>query len=418
VAGLLDRLTDVFNGGPIIRRHHVERRVYGDRLAELLEWSRGMRVYSGVPVNDDQAMRLSAVWRCVDLIGELVSTLPLDEYRRVGDRAPEQLTPSVLLTDPAGDGYGTEVWLRQVMMSGLLRGNVFGFVTDVGEDFWPNHIEVIHPDRVHLRRDKDQGPVTWFLDNNEIDRWPAGQLWHIPVYPIPGTPLGLSPIRYAAETVGLGLAVQRFGAQWFGDGAHPTSILKGEGPISESEAKLLKARIIAATRDNREPLVLGGGYSLEAIQVAPEESQFLETIKATAEDINGFFFRRPPGEGGQVTYANVEARSLDLLTYTLNGWLVRLERALSRLLPRGRYVKFNADALLRVDLKTRYEAHVLAVRGGIATPNERRGIEDLAPLPDEHADELLWPPFTTSSGTPLVPPPEGDANADGQSQPA
>jgi HK97 family phage portal protein len=399
--------------GPKVGRTPVERRVYGDRLAEILEYGRGLRVYSGVPVNDDQAMRLSAVWRCVDLIAELVSTLPLDEYRRVGSAAPEQLSPSVLLSDPAGDGYGAEVWLRQVMLSGLLRGNVFGFVADVGEDFWPRQVEVLHPDRVSLRRDVTMGPVRWFLDNKEIERWPAGPLWHVPVYPTPGTPIGLSPIRYAAETVGLGLAVQRFGSQWFGDGAHPTAIITGEEPISEEDAKILKARIVAAMRDNREPLALGGGYKLESIQVAPEESQFLETIKATADDIAGFFFRRPPGEGGQVTYANVEARSLDLLTYTLNGWLVRLERALSRLLPRGRYVKFNADALLRVDLKTRYEAHVLAVRGGIATPNERRIIEDLPPDSGEHANELLWPPFATSET-----PPEGVANADGSQKPA
>jgi HK97 family phage portal protein len=406
--GLVGRLLDAVMRGPRVGQVKHEQRVYGDRLAELLEWGRGMRVYSGVPVNEDQAMRLSAVWRCADLICELVSTLPLDEYRKVGSSAPEQLAPSMLLSDPAGDGYGAEVWLRQVMMSGLLRGNIFGFITDIGEDFWPRHVEALHPDRVSLRREKNMGPVSWLLDNKPIERWPAGPLWHVPVYPTPGTPLGLSPIRYAAETVGLGLAVQRFGAQWFGDGAHPTSILKGEDVIDEEQAKILKARILAATRDNREPLVLGGGFTLDSIQVSPDESQFLETIKATADDIAGFFFRRPPGEGGQVTYANVEARSLDLLTYTLNGWLVRLERAMSRL-----FVKFNADALLRVDLKTRYEAHVLAVRGGFATPNERRAIEDLDPHAGEHADELLWPPFATSET-----PPEGAPNVDGSSQPA
>jgi HK97 family phage portal protein len=402
------RLLDAVMRGPKVGRSPVERRVYGDRLAELLEWGRGMRVYSGVPVNDDQALRLSAVWRCVDLICELVSTLPLDEYRKVGGAAPEQLSPSMLLSDPAGDGYGAEVWLRQVMMSGLLRGNVFGFITDIGEDFWPRHVEVLHPDRVGLRREKNQGPVAWLLDNKPIERWPAGPLWHVPVYPTPGSPIGLSPIRYAAETVGLGLAVQRFGSQWFGGGAHPTSILKGEDVIDEEQAKILKARILAATRDNREPLVLGGGFTLDSIQVSPDESQFLETIKATADDIAGFFFRRPPGEGGQVTYANVEARSLDLLTYTLNGWLVRLERALSRLLPRGRFVKFNADALLRVALKDRYEAHALALRSGLSNQDERRALEDLAPLPNGEGQKFNWPPFAT----------KGPDDADGSSQPA
>jgi HK97 family phage portal protein len=205
----------------------------------------------------------------------------------------------------------------------------------------------------------------------------------------------MSPIQYAVETIGVGLAAQKFGAQWFGDGAHSTSILMSDHEITEVQAKVLKERVKQATRDNREPLVLGEGATMKAIQVSPEESQFLETIKANADDIARFFFRRPPSEGGQITYANVEARSLDLLTYTLNGWMVRVEKALSRLRPRPRFVKFNADALVRVDLQTRYTAHDIAIRGGWKNVDEVRKLEDLSPLPGDKGKEYLWPPYTT-----------------------
>ena len=46
---------------------------------------------------------------------------------------------------------------------------------------------------------------------------------------------------------------------------------------------------------------------------------------------------------------------VDLLTYTVGPWLGRIETALTDLVARGTYVKFNAGALLRTDLKTRYE---------------------------------------------------------------
>lgn len=386
----------------------TEARTASLSAAELILLERcGGRVAAGEPVNDDTAMRLSAVWGCVDLIAEIVSTLPIHEYRST-TAVPERLDTPRLLDDPGGDDYGFETWARAAMTSFLLRGNVFGLITALDDRSHPVSIELIHPDRVSY----DRQDRVWRLDMQQIDRYPNGnaQLWHVPAYNTPGTPLGLSPISYAAQTIGVGLAAQKFGAQWFGDGAHPTSLLRNDqAPLtSEADAKLLKQRIMDATRGNREPLILGGGWELDAIQVSPEESQFLETISANADDIARFFFRRPPGEGGQITYANVEARSLDMLTFTLTGWLVRLERALTRLRPRGRFVKFNADALIRVDTETRYKAHTEAIRGGWATPDERRQLEEMSPM---GAGDLLWPPYsTTPEGDPMTAEEATDAN--------
>jgi HK97 family phage portal protein len=406
LAGLLER----FLLGPKVGRR--EQRVFGDRLAEVLQYSRGFRTYSGAPVDEEHSMRLGAVWACVDLLSEIVATLPVDEYRRAEGGPPTLLAPSRLLSDPSGDGSGFEVWCRQLMDSLLLRGNGFGLIEAIDTDtLWPAQISVLHPDRITTTREGSFGPVEWRLDNKPIDQWPAGPLWHMSAYNTPGSPLGRSPIRYAAETVGLGLATRKFGSQWFGDGAHPTAVLESEHPISEADAIILKARIKATMYDNREPLALGAGVKLNSIQVNPNESQFLETSQANVADVARYFRVPPEMIGGKaadnLTYANQEQRGIAFLTYTLNPWLVRLERALSRLTPRGRFVKFNADALLRTDLKTRYEAHVLGIRAGMFTPNERRNIEDMPDHDGEHANELNWPPFATSEPTeaPVGPTP-------------
>ena len=85
--------------------------------------------------------------------------------------------------------------------------------------------------------------------------------------------------------------------------------------------------------------------------------------------------------GSSLTYANVEQRDLSLLKYAIGPWLVRLESALTDLVPRGQYVKFNAGGLLRTDLKTRYEAHEIGIRAGFLTVDEARELEDREPLP-------------------------------------
>jgi phage portal protein BeeE len=84
--------------------------------------------------------------------------------------------------------------------------------------------------------------------------------------------------------------------------------------------------------------------------------------------------------GSSLTYANVEQRALDFLTFGLRPWLVRLEVALSALLSSTTTVKFNAAALVRTDLLTRYQAHESAIRAGWKLRSEVRDLEDLPPI--------------------------------------
>jgi len=400
----------------IFRPDKSEKRAFGDSLADLIALSgRGGRrpVYSGVIVNDDTALTNAAVWGCVDLLADLVSTLPVDEYKRGGSQELVAVPKSVLLDDPAGDGYGFEVWCRGLMVSLLLRGNYYGWVTALGPDGWPSQIESLHPDEVQPRRYHTSGPVGWYRDGKQVERWPAGPLWHVPAFTFPGNPVGMSPIRYAAETIGVGIAAHKFGAQWFGDGTHPTALLESDQQINQDQAEILKQRVRDA-KNSRDTLVLGLGTHMKPVQVSPEESQFLQTIKANADDVARFFFRRPPGEGGNVTYANVEARSLDLLTYTLNGWMVRVEKALTRIRPRPRFVKFNADALIRVDIKTRYDVYQIAIRNRLKSPDECRALENEPPIPDGSGDNFYGPmapgkeepqnPATSGTAAPAASP--------------
>ena len=85
--------------------------------------------------------------------------------------------------------------------------------------------------------------------------------------------------------------------------------------------------------------------------------------------------------GGSQTYSNTEHRAIDFVRYSLSPWIVRLDTALSKLLPSTLEAKLNPGGLLRADLRSRYEAHKLALEAGFMTINEVREIEDLGPLP-------------------------------------
>jgi HK97 family phage portal protein len=335
--------------------------------------------YAGVPVGTDQALRLSAVWACVRLLADAVSTLPLDVYRR-GERDPLPDLPPLLRSPAAGTSLNE--WLYQVMASLLLRGNAYGIVTGrSGSTLLPAQVDLAHPDRLTVTVTPD-GRVAYRLNGEELV---PDNVWHVRAYPFPGSVLGLSPVEYARQTIGLGLAAEKFGAQWFGDGSIPSGVLYVDRDPGKETAKKLKAEWVAARRNNREPAVLGGA-KFEPISVKPEESQFLGTLDANTNAIARIFGVPPEmiagTTAGPLAYTSPEMRSLDLLTYTVRGWLVRLENAISALLPSNQYARFNAAGMVRVDLKTRYEAHEIAIRAGFLTVNEVRALEDRGPLPD------------------------------------
>jgi HK97 family phage portal protein len=330
---------------------------------------------SGVRVNADTAMRSAAVWSCVRLLADVVSELPVHVYT---DADRREVDPPRALVTPAA-GTDLQDWLWQHMISYLLRGNVMGIIADRITVTRPSQIELVNPDRVTVQATPD-GTI-WRLDGQEIDRT---DLWHRRAYPLPGEALGLSPIAYFANTIGLGLAAEQYGSKFFRDSAIPTGVLTTDEPLTPEQAQVNLALWDAANQDRRKTAVLGSDLKFQAISIPPGDSQLIDQMRLNVQQIARIFGVPPEmvgsDSGVSMTYSNVESRDLSFLKYSLQPWLGRLERAMNTLVPRGQYVKFNAAALLRTDTLNRYQAHAIALDKGFLTLNEVRALEDRAPL--------------------------------------
>jgi HK97 family phage portal protein len=332
--------------------------------------------YAAVPVTPSTALQHSAVWASVNLIAGSISTLPLAAYRR-GDRDPLPELPPILRAPSAG--WTLPDFLYAALQSLLLRGNAYGLIVDrAGAGLLPSQVELLAPERV---QPEVNGRVIWRVDGQEID--PAS-LWHVKAFTAPGQVLGLSPITHARQAIGLGVAAEKYAARFFGDGATPQGVLTTDQDIKPDRAETIKTRWKTAHGGKRDIAVLGSGAKFQAVSIAPEESQFLETTQANVRTICRYFGVQPElvgaDSGNSLTYANVEQRALDFLTFGLRPWLVRLEGALSALLASKTDVKFNAAALVRTDLLTRYQAHESAIRAGWKLRSEVRELEDLPPI--------------------------------------
>lgn len=366
------------------RRPAMESRAEWGSSAIPLPNEGNANTYANVDLRRaDASMQKVAVWAAVMLLSRLVGSLPLDTYRRRGDGPPVNIGNSRFIEDPAGDDHGLSDWLAQYMTSNLLRGNVYG-KRILGPDAYPTQIVLYHPDTVDGWRDLYTGQVHWYVEGRDVG--PNG-VWHRRSYPMPGNLLGMSPIGLHMTTIGQGMAAARFGYQFFADGALPTGMLRNtEVAIDPKVAAVAKARWMAAMHGSREVAVMGKGWEYQAIQVAPEESQFLETQKYTAAECARLYGPGVPEilgyeTGGSMTYANVDQRSLHLLIYSLDPWLTGLERMFTAMLPQPQFVKFNRSALLRMTTDQRYAAYQIASLIGLQTPNEQRALEDLGPVP-------------------------------------
>lgn len=353
-------------------------------------WGSGRdALWGGRAASIDTALTLVPVFAATRLLADSIASLPLQTFRQVDD-VRLRVTDPQMVADPTG--YGTVYdWVHRAVTSLALRGNAFGLITDVARDGSPARIEWLNPDEVTLETDRTDVPPVWYWRGRRVE---SSMLVHVPGYTLPGRVLGMSPIKAYQLTVETGLGAQQFGADWFAGGTVPAGVLETDQAVNEEQADAVKRRFKQAA-SGRDTVVLGAGTTYKPISVPADESQFLATMRATAGQIAAIYGIPPEMIGGEsgnsLTYANTEQQAINFVTYTLRPWLVRLEAALSRLLPDRLFVRFNIDSIIRADLKTRYEAHHFALTDGWLNRDEVRLLENRAPLPN--GEGAKYPPL-------------------------
>jgi HK97 family phage portal protein len=344
------------------------------------------RTWAGTTVDAHASLQLLTVYGCVRLISDSISTLPIDCYRQTGDIKTDISTPQWLL-QPTVDLDFTS-WCGQVLSSLLLSGNAYLAVlrSEAGTIL---ELVPLDPAKVQVRR--EQGRKVYFIDGSRY----AGEMVHIPGLMLPGSDVGMSPVEYARQSIGLGLAATQYGAAWFdGEGNMPGVIEAPRALQPETMKAMAEHWRRRRNRANRGlPGVLQEGATWKPTGVTNEQMQFLQTRQYTAAEIAGQMFLVDPSDlgigvaGSSLTYANLADRNTRRVQVTLLPWITRIEHAVSSLMLRPRYMKFNVNALLRADLAARYSSYATGIGAGFLLPDEARELEDLPPLAPTEVDD-------------------------------
>jgi len=351
--------------------------------------SDGYGVAAGVYVTDLQAMQLVAVNACVRLLADSVAGLPLDAYRKRGSiREAVEPAPSLIVAPFADLTTFEGMW--QLVACLALKGEALAVAASRDRFEFVTSIIPVHPDCWTVEHNRDGGAPIYKVDGERI---PNADVIHIRRFSLPGELHGLSPIAAARQGIGLGLAAERFGARFFGDSANPSSVLETEQNLTREQAQLNQKLWKDSHGGRRHPAMLSGGLKWRPISITPEESQFLATRSYQRDEI-AMLFGIPPHMIGAVDKSTswgtgIEQQGIGFVTYTLTNWLNPIEAAFSSLLPRGQFARMNVNALLRGDMKARFDAYVSARNAGWLNVNEIRELEDRAPV--ANGDDYIQP---------------------------
>jgi HK97 family phage portal protein len=233
---------------------------------------------------------------------------------------------------------------------------------------------------------------------------------------VPGQPWALSPTEAGKTSIGTGIAAEEFGAKFFGDGMHPSSHVQVDDPdFTAEQAEAIQNRLMELHAGRRHALVTGSDVKVDKLTVDPKDGQFIDLLQFEVSQACRLY-GVPPSmvyavmAGQNITYQNVTDSDLQFLKYSVAAWVVDLEEAWSELIVAPQRVKFNVDALLRMDATRRWDLHDKRLANKTTSVNEVRLLEDEEPFADPEFDKPGIPGGLEKPAKPIpVTPPPADA---------
>ena len=374
------------------------------RAISTLDWVQGNDPVRAV--TESRALALAPVFASIRHIVDYCATLPIDFYRKDGGaRVPMSSAP--MLFRNLIDAGELEPWLSRLFYSLVVRGSAVGLILARDGQGVPTVIEWLPMDNVHVDDRNFRSPV-WRVGGQVI---PSRDLMHIPWLTAPGRTLGLSPLEAYAAAVNAGLSAQEYADVRRGGGLPPAVLKNNALTLSPEESSAVQSRAVKSFASGK-PFVTGSDWDLSLPTIPPNHTQFIETLNLSANQVASIYGIDPTEVGGEppgsLTYSTDETRQIKR-AHNMQPYLIRVERAFSGRLLLPQFMRFNVDAKIRADLKTRWEVNRVRVEMGAASINEIRAQEDEAPIPggDSYTPKASAPPAQAQPND--DPAPEGDS---------
>jgi HK97 family phage portal protein len=405
---------------------------FDDRYYTMIVGSHSL---TGLYVDPETALKISAVWACARVISDPLGWLPLIMYRRQADggRQRAEWHPLYTLLHDQPNVWQTAMEFRKLLtLYALLRGD--GIARIVPGPRGPvDQLVPIHPDRVveisqgadyQLRyKIKKSGSLV------ETETLLADEVFHLRFTSFDGI-RGASVIAYARETMGLGLATEQYAARFFQQNATPAGLLRHPGRVDRGGRERIKAEWeadIGGLNNAHRTAVVAEGIDYTPISLSHEDAQFLQSREFGVEEVARWFgvpLHKIQHNSKTTSWGSgVEEMNQDFTSATLAPLAMAWQQTISRDLivdTRNYFAEFLFDALNKGRLLDRYQAFHLALTDGWLNRNEVRQIENhnradgldeflyAANMVENGAEESLPEPVAPTTPPPAEPEDEDE----------
>ena len=349
--------------------------------------NRGMSAPSRqeIVVTESSALTLVPVSRAIAVLETAIMQIPVNVRR-----GNEKITiPSWLEMPDVENNVSQSEWLGTTLFHMATTGNAFWLVQRNPRGIV--NVKNIHPSNVSVQTDSN-GVIYYTVGTK---KYTSRDIVHIKLWKSVKADalLGEGPIQRHKSVLRSALDLSNYADNWFRTSGVPTGTLTTTEFLSGEVAKQNKDAFIES-QQQRSVAVLSSGLKYEPVSLNPEQAQFLENQKFVTRQIANMFgvpamYMGMSIEGQGMTYVNGNEDRVKLYEDGLQQYAVRIEQAITDLLPRGQYAEFNLTEFLRPSQKTRYEAYAIGLDKQFLTVEEIREMEQMPPLTAQEPNQPM-----------------------------
>jgi len=342
---------------------------------------------SGISVSNERAMRVSAVWACVQYITNSVASLPLTFYDKTNEGREEvdrnhylnrlfNIQPNALMK--ARD------FRKAMTFQMCLWQNAYAEITWAGNR--PVALMPLRPGRMVPFITNDGELQYHYSTSGGVHVYEKKSILHLKGFGSDGIS-GLERVGFANQTLGLSVSADTYAAKQFANGGGPGGggFLTFDEFLTDEQREQARERYsgMSETAYQKGKLwVLEGGVKFTPDTLNPDTLQMLETRRMQLGEIARFFGVPEVLIGAAVNSssswpASFEQQLLSFLTFTLQDYIDEWESGISYSVVSQKdkgslIVDHDVSGFIKMDAKTRASVQSSQVQNGIKTRAEVR----------------------------------------------
>lgn len=356
---------------------------------------------SGSGTSPSLSMKISTVYRCVDVLSSTIASLPL--HLKVKNNGVFEIMESgmlsCLLNFQANERQTSYELIQNAIIQMLMQGNAY--ILPRYRDGQVDSLVLLTPHTVTYDRETNLYMINDFT-NAIFGTFEADEIIHLRNISLDGGYTGVSTITYAAKCLSVSEKADARTSDSFKPGATQRGFISGDseagvrgfGEMQDEQLKTITDRVRSEVNSGKSIFYVPGQAKFNPLSISPTDLRLLETRQFGVLEICRYFGVHPDKvfAGQSQNYKASEMSNASFLSDTLMPKLRKIETSFTaKLIGKESFsrmkIEFDTEPIYQSDLATMGNYIEKTVQNGVYTPNHWRAKKGQKPI--DGGDQLF-----------------------------